>query len=89
MQTNIIIGLGLSPTSWLYIAPPLPTISIFSTKMDTPTSTQEHCPTCRRATDVEHATAASVRLIDAIERLVAKLDELIESQFEECLDAQS
>lgn len=50
--------------------------------MDSPPSTQ-----C--LTDVEQVIAVSVRLIGAIESLVQKLDELIESQFEECPDAQS
>lgn len=62
-------------------------------KMDTPSPTQEHCPTCRRTTSTDAVplvTAGDLsQLVDAIGSLVAKLDELIESQFEECLNEQS
>lgn len=60
--------------------------------MDTPSPTQEHCPTCRRATSpaVEPSAFldAANRLAEVTEELVARLDDLIESQFEELLEEE-
>lgn len=53
--------------------------------MSQPPPTQ--CPT-PELPEGQHATDVALRLLGAIERLVEKMDEFLDAQYEECLEEE-